>query len=140
MADIPPDWRAIVFDETDHWFLCESAPFVASMIGVYIYDANSRVYLCEVTPSYQLIYLYSDVIFRDVLWGPFSDSLREEVRDALLYSVSGMEDMTHYRHVSDVDLVPAENKVAYGPVDDWSELKDRGEEQVREYFQGNCPF
>jgi hypothetical protein len=60
--EIVPDFRIIRFNETEYW---NGAGFVhragGKIWGVYYFDANRRVYCCEMTPSYELWFHESSV-------------------------------------------------------------------------------
>jgi len=131
---VPPDWWCISFDETVHWNIAEEdKPYIEKMMGVYFYDRSEYTYCCEVTPSYWLRHLGNVAYCR---WDT-PDEVRERIYDK--YEIGGYDDSC-YMHVRVVEAIPAERKVRYGLVDGWADEKDRGEEQVREYWQGNPAF
>jgi hypothetical protein len=53
--EIIPDFRIVRFDETEYW---NGAGFIhragGKIWGIYYFDANRRVFCCEMTPSYEL--------------------------------------------------------------------------------------
>lgn len=131
---VPPDWQCVALEETQHWNLAEEdRPFIVKMMGVYIHDRSSYTYCCELTPSYFMIYL-GDVA---VLKHDTPDDVRERINEKYECSYQGE---SGYMHVRDIEAVAADQKVQYGPVADWADEEDRGESQVREYYQGNPVF
>lgn len=121
---IPHDWRAVGHDVTRHYNISpEDAPHVEKIVDVFFYDRNEYTYLCELTPSYYLRYLYSFVSCKD----DTSDDVRDRIDDRYGYVHEPTDSV--YVHVADVDPLPS---VAYG--------QEATEEEVREYWQSNCPF
>lgn len=119
---VPRDWRCVALDVTAMCSLPAGSP-IKQVFDVCFYDATERTFCCEATPSFHLRGLYVSVVLHD--WAdPDSPSVCE-ARDAL--ETSGVEDS--YMHCSNVKDLP---NVAFG--------EDAEEEDVREYWQGNCPF
>jgi hypothetical protein len=141
---IIPDWYAVVFNETAYCNLQESSPFIEKMISVYIYNANSVTHLCEITPSYFLAHVYDDVVFKDEAFAGMpeaeAEEKREEICDKLLHGPGSGVDQDTYMHVSAVDAIPADRKNHYGTPRKTEADEGDGEDEVREYYQGNCPF
>lgn len=138
--DTPPAWTAIQIDETRHW----SAEFlkkygVTQIYGVYLYDANSRIYCCEMTPSYELSFIESVAghgIDDEEVWEKFTDDVREADMDA---------DEVIYMHCHDIDGMPAKDKKDLGfdlTTDGgaWWSDEDRGYDTVLEDYQGSPVF
>lgn len=48
-----PKWRLFFRDETEYWPEIEAKGDLC-VIAVYLFDANSHVYCCEMTPSYEM--------------------------------------------------------------------------------------
>jgi hypothetical protein len=131
--NVKPDFYAVAIDETRFYNIDpDDSRYIESIMGVYIFDANTYNYLCELTPSYHLSPVYTAVYFN-------SDAYDADVVDALdsKYAHCGMDDS--YVHVSDIRSLMKSNPkrvVHYGaPGDD-----SAGIDEVREHYQGNCPF
>lgn len=132
MEKVKPDWYAAAIDETAHYTIEEEdKPFIERIVGVYFFDRNEYTHCCEVTPSHYLRYLSDSVRCKD----DTPDDVRERIYE--LYEHCGGEDC--YMHVSSVDRIPEKFKHHYGEPQD-ADAEDRGEGEVREHFQGNCPF
>ncbi len=140
---VVPDWYAICFDETKYWNVRpEDKRFIKGFIGVYMFDRNSKTYVAELTPSYALLHVYNDVIFKPKMYDGKHDRKRDELQEHYLYSGGAYSEDT-YMHVSSVESFMKKHKKKvyhYGSVDDWEDEADRGESIVREYLQGNPPF
>lgn len=117
---IPHDWRCIALDVTAYCNLPETSP-IAKVFDVCFYDANERTYYCEATPSYFLRGLYVATELKPGADADAAESIRMDIESA------GVEDSC--MHCSDVDRMESK---AFG--------EDAEEEDVREYWQGNCPF
>jgi hypothetical protein len=126
MAEIKSDWRAVGIDVTAHYSVAEEdKPHVKRIIDVFFYDRNEHTHLCEATPSYFLRYLYTTIEYAEGVF--FNEDLRERLDQE--YAHCYTEDS--YMHVSDVDRI-TELAAVYG--------EEATEEEVREYWQGNCPL
>jgi len=106
-TNIPIAIRVIALDETDYFnFPSHLAPFVKEIHGVYFYDKNQHVYLCEITPSYALEFLYHNVIF---VYGEFGadDNKDADIRAKIdeLVCEAYHNGNPEYMHVNTVDYV-----------------------------------
>ena len=129
-ASVVPEWRAVQFDETHHWNIPgHLRPFVRRMLGVYFYNANEVTHCCELTPSYYLRGLQNDVECVD----DTPDAIRDELSELALSEPC--EDCYVHCHV--VDRKPF--AAFLGSVGTDGEDEPVSEDDVREYWQGNCP-
>jgi hypothetical protein len=142
----PIDAYAVALDETEFYNLDPAdARYIERIDWVYLFDRNERTHLCEWTPSYYLIYLYTDIVFT-----PDAD---EEIRDALDQKYAHEASDNEYMHCHDIERIIAANKrdriSHYGDVaqhDLVNEIEDAGErrdaelEAIREDLCANCPF
>jgi hypothetical protein len=55
---VVPDFKLVELDETHHW--SDEVQARGRVYGVYLVDMNRHTYCCELTPSLELIYLYSN--------------------------------------------------------------------------------
>lgn len=115
--------NAVSLDETKYFTISkEDQQCIKEIHSVYCFDPETRTHLCEATPSYYLLYLYSYIVLQDE---SYSDKL-EELENKYCHEVG--EDI--YVRCSDVRNYPF--------------IKECGEfeslEDGREHLQGNCPF
>lgn len=137
----PIDARVIAINETEHYHLPpEHAPYIRAIRGVYLYDANQRVHLCELTPSHYLIFLYNSVLLTDEGL-ELDDEKRGELYDEYEYGCHG--DDIHV-HCSDVErLAKATGDYLEDGATEVSYDKCDYEEQIEglvEHFSCNPPF
>jgi hypothetical protein len=141
----PIDGRIIALDETEFYHLPdEHKPYIKAIRGVYLYDANSHAYCCELTPSYWLIHLYNSVLLTEEGLA-LDDDARGEIYDEYEYDTGGDD---CYMHVATIDrLEKAANAglgdyYAYGATEVSYEDSDYDEqiEGLREHFCCNPPF
>lgn len=118
------EWWAIGLDVTRHYNLAaEDRPHIARIIDTFMYDRSVRTHCCELTPSYWLVYLHTEIE-----WQGFpSDEVRERIDQR--YAHEETDDI--YVHCHEVEAARQMN-VAYG--------EPATQEEAREYWQGNCPF
>jgi len=136
LPDVADDWYAAQFNETRGWNLpVEYRPYVERIMGVYFYDATERTYCCEITPSYCLRFLYNYVVFTS----DTPDDVREELSERFSndFAHDG-EDL--YMHCRAVDGIPSSRKRHYGATSPDCEDESDRQDEVREHYQGNCPF
>jgi hypothetical protein len=103
IAKLKVEVTLVRYDETKAYnldrFPAETAPKkVKSIHEVYLFDRNSQTYCCEITPSYWLEYLRSDV--------EWNEEPTEEERNAMeeeLITINANADNSCYRHVRDVE-------------------------------------
>lgn len=136
LPNVSDDWYAVEFDETHHWNLPdEFAPYVERVMGVYFYDATERTFCGEIAPSHYMRFLYNYIVLSpDTPEDPY-----------YLLPESFDNDYAHkgddfYMYVYAVNEIPSTRKKRYGATDPDCEGEDAREAEVREYFQGNCPF
>lgn len=134
---IPFDWRIVKVDDTRD---CDEAwrkrMHLKSCATYYVYDANRHVHCCELTPSYELHAVATDSAFDIEEPG---DALIEEV-DEVLREAMHEQDVI-YVHVGRLNC--PEQKVT----DDTEREEGESDEvfynrvvnELREYYQGNCP-
>lgn len=125
-------WFCVWFDETNDWNLSEEQKAAIKQIrSVYIFDKSSVTHLCELQPSYFMIGLPFSIVYHD--------HVSEEERDRIENDLYLEGDSDTYMHCSSVERLPEDRFDAYGNDID-PDCEDRGEEQVREYYQGNPKF
>lgn len=114
---------AVTVDVTAGYSLkSEDAPLIKEIRDVFFFFPEERTYCCEMTPSYNLMYLYTYVVCME-------EDISEKVRERLdeRYCHEPTEDC--YMHCSRVEKLSPK---------DCGEFDD--EDSAREYLQGNCPF
>ncbi len=116
--------NAISLNET-RWYNLkeEDKPFIKEIRATYAYNPNSCTHLCELTPSYDLRYLHTYLVWNEEP----SDSKKEELEER--YAHCGNEDT--YMHCSTVKSLDCPKK-------ECGEFEDM--EEACEYLQGNWPF
>lgn len=139
----PIDAHVIAIDETEHYtFPAEDAPYIDRILAVYLYDANERTHLCELTPSHFLRYLHH-VVHLTEAGENLSDERREE-----LYTDYEVENFNEdvYMYCATLKRLAAagtpENYDHYGATEvsyEDSEYDDQIEGLI-EHFNGNPPF
>lgn len=72
-------WKLVAFDETRYWnkeFLARLG--IAKVMAVYLFNALSVTYCCEITPSYELwpIESHPDVTLSDEQYDEFNEADR----------------------------------------------------------------
>lgn len=112
--------------------------YVDKVMSVYFFDKSKHVHCCSWTPSYELNHL------EDVIW--FKDNCPEDLKDEFEQKYCyGDTPHVEYMNVSEVDNIPNERRDHYNndpekvffPEDYTDEEADN---DVRDYYQGNCPF
>lgn len=125
-------WYCVWFDETKDWNLTEEQKAAVKEIrAVYIFDKSSITHLCELQPSYLMIGLPLSIVYHD--------HVTEEERDEIEWVFSLEGDSDTYMHCSYIEKVPEERFHKYQNDID-PDCEDRGEAEVREYYQGNPKF
>lgn len=123
--EIPRDWRMLKLDERQHWHPDVQAQTTA-IWGVYAYDRNTHVHVCELTPSYELYWIGIDYIEIDGL----TDEQRSELNETIdCYHDS---EPVIYMHVSDVDAIVASEPEIAKTVDVGEEIAEAEEAQAEE--------
>jgi len=120
--------NAISLDHTRYYKIQdEDKPYIKEIRSVYAYNPESCTHLCELTPSYDLRYLYTYI----VLEGDVSDEKRGELDERYCYEDN--ED-THM-HCSDVRQFAKDNPTYHKECVEFETI-----EEACEYLNGNCPF
>jgi len=139
-AENRPDFRVFKMDVTG---IC--CPELVELCGgrvfdIYVFDANRHVYVCEMTPSFELHWL------EGAPGGDYPEDKAEEVDDRLREANLQTEPVI-YVHVFDIDL---DKCLKYDGLDteewsdlladcDWDEEKayEAALEEVLDFYQGN---
>jgi len=139
----PIDAHVIGIDETSHYtFGPEHILYIDQILAVYLYDANERTHLCEVTPSHFMRFLHHVVRLTEA-----GENLSDEKREEL-YNNYETENVNEdcYMHCRDLERLAAagtrENYDHYGATEvsyDDTDYDDQIEELI-EYFNGNPSF
>lgn len=125
-------WYCVWFDETNDWHLTDEQKAAIQQIrSVYIFDKSSVTHLCELKPSYLLIGLPLSIVYHD--------HVTEEERDLIESEFSSEGESHTYMHCNSVEKVPEDRFHKYENEID-PDCDDRGEGQVRDYYQGNPKF
>jgi len=92
--------KLLKMDETDNWFIeeCPHKETIKTVWGVYVFDPNWRVHLCEFTPSSELHKIETQIEFHD----GGTDEEREEIEDWFREHEDWSEPIT-YMHCHDID-------------------------------------
>lgn len=118
------DFYAVAIDETRYYQIeATDATHIECILGVYVYDASERTYCCELTPSHWLEPVYVAVHCK--LDTP--DDVRERIQEK--YEFAGTLE-GFYMHASKVAGLPLRKHYGEGESID----------EVREHYQGNCPW
>lgn len=115
--------NAIAVNDTQFCTIAEEdRPYVKAVLTVYFYTPEERTHCCEITPSYDLRYLYTTL--------DLDLDTPEEKREELYEKWCTEPGEDTYMHCSRVEKM--------------SDLKECGDfddmDEAREYLQGNCPF
>ena len=139
-----PDWYVIAIDETEYWNIDEEhRALIDRMLGVYMFNWRKHTYLCEVTPSYKLVF-HSNVMWlkQELHSRDDFDELRDDLEHQYIYGGGTDNEPVTYMHSRDVDRRMnnyPELLYHYGTPSTYFE-EDEGEEEVRDYVNGNSPF
>ena len=132
---VPPKWIAVRIDETEHWCDEKLVEQAGKIWVVYLIDANSVTYCCELTPSHELHYVES--VPENMLEDDRED---EQMRDTIREDGCA-EDYISYVHVHDINALSEQNKhdLKLESDDDywWKEENDRGFDTALEAYQGS---
>ena len=120
--------NAISLNET-RWYNLkdEDKPYIKEIRATYAYNPNEGVHLCELTPSYDLRYLHTHIVFTEL--GMLLDDLRRDLLDER-YCHEGNEDTYMHCHVV--------RDLKNPPPKECGEFEDM--EEACEYLNGNWPF
>lgn len=101
------DLWEVEFDETEFWTIDEAdKPFIAKIVGTYLFDRNERTFLCSSTPAYWLQCVGQYVRLVEGLDPEANDYQGEHIRDKYENQAS-MKDADGYYECRDVDNLPA---------------------------------
>lgn len=116
-----PTYQVVRRDETFYVnlpALGEDAPYFESVYSVYVYDSTICTHLCELTPSYELRFAYTDVVCKEGT----PEVIRERLYDLL--EVYDSDDI--YLHCRDAEGMKHRTTVEADTL-----------EEAHEYLQGN---
>ena len=94
---VKPNYCLIKINERGMWYP-KIAEQTKAMYGVYAFDRNSHTHLCELTPSYCLVFISTDYEEVDGL----SEEQKEKLNEEIIGSMYDCEKVT-YMHVSSVE-------------------------------------
>ena len=120
---VKPNFHCLKLDETEHW-----APHIVEranrIFGLYIFDINKHVHCCELTASYECIFVRSECE------GELSDDLFDEIMEG-----DAQSDSVSYFHCSLLDKMSRirEGELRTGVFD----LGIEDEENAIEFVQQN---
>lgn len=127
-------YQVVVFDESDFWADSMRQRAGGRIFASYLYDSNSHVYCAELTPSYEVMHLFSN---------PLEDDDEGSVADAIRDACAGSSQDGYY-HCNVIDSLPAERfvhdfgYVLYDDSEDIGTSRLHLEEEYREWCNGNC--
>jgi hypothetical protein len=99
------DIKVLKVDQTEYW--CdEIKKKVKRIFTVYLFNPNKRVHCCEITPSYECVFLEYQI--------DFPDDISEEERDRIYMEVTEVQEDVAYYHCSGIDNLP-EFKLGFFP-------------------------
>lgn len=109
-------------------------------LSAYVYNPKQPVHCCEVTPSYELNYAFSILVFQDDVTDEQREAIEEELstvwNEPVIYvHCSGIDKMPLHDDVQGVDTtLPYRVKVEWPDFDD----PDEEIERVVDHVRGNC--
>ena len=127
-------YQVVVLDESIHWVDSIRQKAGGTIYASYLYDSNSHVYCCELTPSYELLHLFSN---------PLEDDEEGTVADSIRDACAGSP-QDGYFHCRAINQLPPERFVHdFGYVlldeaDDIGTSRAKLEEELRDWCNGNC--
>ncbi|HEC72599.1 MAG: hypothetical protein ACTSW7_00595 [Candidatus Thorarchaeota archaeon] len=93
-----PEFKAVKIDETRHWNEKFREKFgITEMVGVYVFNPNEATHCCELTPSYELLFVHTQSDWDIEL----NEDEREEMYDGINDSDTDQDSI--YMHCSSVD-------------------------------------
>lgn len=129
-APVKPRWTAIEIEETQYMGNSpEVARAVTRIWTVYKFDRNLVTHICSQDKHYFLEPLYINVEFRP--------DVSEEDRATINDNLTDLGDGDYFleRDIERLIESGAAKTAEYGDIDE-----DETEDDVREHWQGNCPF
>lgn len=119
MKNIPI--KAVSFDDTKYYDIpVEDMVHIEKIVSTYLYRDDECVRLCEITPSFELRWLNTDIWFKSEI----SDIKKNDLCEK--YEIHHDEDI--YMHVREIEARPT---VECGEYETW--------EEAMENLQGNPP-
>ena len=123
-VDVKPRWTAIEIDETQY----STMPEIKYFGTIYFFDRNLITRICSQDKHYYLMPMYQMIQFHDNVSQEDQDKITEDL---------GCE-------IGDPDYFmecDIEKMIADGPgcITEWTG-EDMTEDEIREYWQGNCPI
>lgn len=120
--------NAVSLNETRHFNFQEAdKAYIKEVRSTYAYNPESCTHLCELTPSYELRFLHTYIIWE----GEPSEDKREELENR--YCHEGSEDT--YMHCADVRQFAKDHSDAHKECGEFDSMDD-----ACEYLQGNWPL
>lgn len=141
---VPIDARVIKLNSTPDYCLKHGdKQFIKRIWDVWVYDKNQHTHCCELTPSYSLIHLYTEVELSDK-GSALPDAKKDEIYER--YEHEPTDDK--YVHVSDIDRLeeillkkPFRYYVYGNPGVSFDDVdRDQQMESLREHFNANHPL
>jgi hypothetical protein len=126
---VVPDFKLVELDETHHW--SDEMQARGKMLGVYLVDMNRHVYCCEMTPSLELTYLYTNTVANDKSdHDAFNDEVTQEEMAARTSDVTYVHVGTKFEQVAEADMEESEKReLAAGEI-----TYEALVEEMREYY------
>ena len=110
LAQLLPRFRVVLLDETEHWTDEGLKEKAGKIWGAYLYNEARVTYAAEITPSYELKYLYSTA----------QNRLPDDMEEMLLLYGAG-DDPYKYMHCRDVDAIGWDRKRACHPYESYGD-------------------
>lgn len=114
-SDCNIELYVVAIDETEHWSdeIKEKIGTDGKIYAYYLYDASRATHLAEITPSYELRWLYNRVVSENELTEDEYDDIERnnggsEEEDKYVHTNSSMLDKKRpYEHGSERDIIDA---------------------------------
>jgi hypothetical protein len=120
--------NVISLNETSYFRIAEEdKPYIKEIRSIYAYNPESCTHLCELTPSYELIFLHTYIVWR----GEPNEHKCGELDEAYCYE-GGCDT---YRHVSDVRSFVKNNPTMAKECGEFEDM-----DAACEYLNGNWPL
>lgn len=130
---VKPVFKVCRIDETKYYTNEELIKKAGKIWAVFIYDSAAYTRCCEITPSYELHYVYSTT----------EHHLTDE-DDELLTEANIHRELVEYNHVHNIEAFSEDDNVLFSNEDeDTYENEDDYEERVKEVIEyefGNWSF
>lgn len=127
----------IALDETEYWYFSRDDFTLPDRVyGVYIYDPEKHVHCCELTPSYELLWVYNTYICFDQR----NDEEREAIVDSIV--LGAQSEPVTYMHTYDVDALREKRPLHCGTLvhHNGVAVEYESEEEALEDVSANCVF